>query len=370
MLKTYYEKLALSVAQYTASEILVDNVERYYHEAAAMNINTNKNEFTTAGNNSALLESVNQRIDAIAKAHQTDYLCIIAYVVGGEPLYISGAGSGVAGYTSGEVFVDFTKSQLAAAEGDVPGYLICGSKIEEYAPQSDNNGDRGGVSGADDDYMVVSVYAGFLKRAVYSSRLKYTALITAIFTVVTVFASTYVVLRINRTVTAPLSRLAEVTSRYIQGTENKRSSRELYSLSFKNNTDVSSLHSVILKLTSDIDDKLRSLKIAKWESKHDHLTMLGNVKMLEERKENEYQRLKSVLVVFIDLNGIKYINDLYGHAAGNNVLKRLAEELRKLSDERTHIYRIGGDEFLIIVCDADEERDKTRIIDWYSSIAA
>lgn len=53
-------------------------------------------------------------------------------------------------------------------------------------------------------------------------------------------------------------------------------------------------------------------------------------------------------VVFTDLNGLKTINDMNGHAAGDKLLKDAANALREVFSEKT-IYRAGGDEFTIII---------------------
>ena len=55
-----------------------------------------------------------------------------------------------------------------------------------------------------------------------------------------------------------------------------------------------------------------------------------------------------------DLNGLKETNDLLGHAAGDELLRRVGEVLGKLVEKPAHAARIGGDEFAIIMPGADE----------------
>ncbi len=62
----------------------------------------------------------------------------------------------------------------------------------------------------------------------------------------------------------------------------------------------------------------------------------------------------TVGVIFTDVNGLKAVNDLEGHSAGDRLLKNAANALREVFDEKD-IYRAGGDEFAIILTDIDEE---------------
>jgi len=56
-------------------------------------------------------------------------------------------------------------------------------------------------------------------------------------------------------------------------------------------------------------------------------------------------------VFFIDVNGLKTTNDTKGHLSGDHLLKDVASTLKELGNEKTEIYRVGGDEFMIIAFD-------------------
>lgn len=62
-----------------------------------------------------------------------------------------------------------------------------------------------------------------------------------------------------------------------------------------------------------------------------------------------YPKIEQIAVVFWDLNNLKYINDKYGHAMGDKVIEKLSSVLYDHSDERHRVYRIGGDEFLMVI---------------------
>ena len=68
----------------------------------------------------------------------------------------------------------------------------------------------------------------------------------------------------------------------------------------------------------------------------------------------------SVAVLFIDMNGLKWINDTKGHVAGDILLKDAASVILQVFEEE-EIFRAGGDEFAVIALDVSEEELQSRI---------
>lgn len=60
-------------------------------------------------------------------------------------------------------------------------------------------------------------------------------------------------------------------------------------------------------------------------------------------------------VVSIDMNDLKYLNDTFGHEAGDNALKTVAGTIRANSGRNSTVYRVGGDEFMIFYIGAGED---------------
>lgn len=99
----------------------------------------------------------------------------------------------------------------------------------------------------------------------------------------------------------------------------------------------------------------------------DALTGLGNRRMLEERWNAElsqratFTSSKLIAVLMIDLDKFKPINDCFGHAAGDEVLKSAANRLRQSVRSDDTVVRMGGDEFVILLTDLASQADAEKI---------
>ncbi len=93
-------------------------------------------------------------------------------------------------------------------------------------------------------------------------------------------------------------------------------------------------------------------------ARHDSLTGLSNrhglVNVANAKLTAARGNGRSLSLLFIDLDGFKAVNDTYGHAAGDTLLKLVAERLRQMLGADDIAARIGGDEFVMLVDDRNE----------------
>ncbi len=93
----------------------------------------------------------------------------------------------------------------------------------------------------------------------------------------------------------------------------------------------------------------------------DHLTGLSNRADLLQRLQSACGELpdanrgpgRNFSVLYVDLDGFKLVNDNHGHAAGDEILQRVAACLREVVGPDEVVARIGGDEFVVVLADAD-----------------
>lgn len=98
---------------------------------------------------------------------------------------------------------------------------------------------------------------------------------------------------------------------------------------------------------------------ARLTSLTDALTGVGSRRLLEDKLEAECIRAerynRPFAVAIIDLDNFKTINDLYGHATGDNALKQLAECMRSQKRAPDVLARYGGDEFVILMPETEAD---------------
>nr|WP_297764533.1 sensor domain-containing diguanylate cyclase [uncultured Butyrivibrio sp.] len=93
---------------------------------------------------------------------------------------------------------------------------------------------------------------------------------------------------------------------------------------------------------------------------HDSLTGLGNRHALNQTLMLLVDMSTTVGVCYSDINGLKTVNDEQGHEAGDELLKNTADIFASVFKKK-HCYRIGGDEFIVIMPEVDEDIFETMV---------
>jgi diguanylate cyclase (GGDEF)-like protein len=112
----------------------------------------------------------------------------------------------------------------------------------------------------------------------------------------------------------------------------------------------------IVVLVRDVTEARAISERLSRQATHDELTGLINRRELLLRLNRlvDEGAAASVDLLFIDLDRFKDINDSFGHAAGDEVLRAIGESLSDMFTHGAHVSRIGGDEFVIFLVDAPE----------------
>lgn len=115
-----------------------------------------------------------------------------------------------------------------------------------------------------------------------------------------------------------------------------------------------------LAIKLNISDYVKEKQKVEFLAYHDSLTLLLNRRALQRdiveilKESNKYN--KKFAILFIDLDGFKFINDGLGHDIGDIILKEIAYRFSNTLSQEDKAYRLGGDEFAIIIKYNDEKK--------------
>lgn len=115
----------------------------------------------------------------------------------------------------------------------------------------------------------------------------------------------------------------------------------------------------------DVSDKRNMVQQLTHLAHHDALTNLPNRILFKDRLNLElahaHRNKEKVAVIFLDLDRFKLVNDMLGHAMGDELLKKVANRLTKCLRESDTVSRLGGDEFTILLPGLALEEDAAKI---------
>jgi diguanylate cyclase (GGDEF)-like protein len=153
-----------------------------------------------------------------------------------------------------------------------------------------------------------------------------------------------------RALTRPLGQIVEAVRHFPEGTPGGL-------LPTKRQDEIG----LLARSIGDMQDQIRG-QFAKLEQKqgeldrlasHDSLTGLHNRRFFLDRLEHALAHARrsgtTLALLYVDLDNFKTINDELGHAAGDHVLRTLAQRLKHVVREADTVARIGGDEFIVLI---------------------
>jgi len=118
-------------------------------------------------------------------------------------------------------------------------------------------------------------------------------------------------------------------------------------------------------VSRDISERRASQARIAYMAEHDMLTDLPNRALVTDRLRQALtsarRNLHRVALLYIDLDRFKPVNDIYGHAVGDLLLREAAARMRLCVRESDTVGRFGGDEFVVLLPHVESENDAVRV---------
>jgi diguanylate cyclase (GGDEF)-like protein len=125
-------------------------------------------------------------------------------------------------------------------------------------------------------------------------------------------------------------------------------------------TDLQDLLGALERIGEKLHRSQEAFQVLYKHSRYDYLTQMPNRFLfntrLEEAIEGARQAHSSVALFYIDLDNLKYINDRYGHPAGDHAIQTTISNIHDVINPQDLFARIGGDEFALIVETVDDTK--------------
>lgn len=160
--------------------------------------------------------------------------------------------------------------------------------------------------------------------------------------------------RVARTITSPLSALDAATRRLSEGKDAK--------VEVASDDEIGRLGASFNAMVDAIVERERQITHV---ALHDGLTNLPNRKLFVEQLDHALARRRDdaqLMVVYVDLDDFKVVNDTLGHPAGDTLLRNVATHLQDVLGDAI-VARLGGDEFAILLSDLHANENLAALAD-------
>lgn len=163
-------------------------------------------------------------------------------------------------------------------------------------------------------------------------------------------------LLVNFLVTVPLSK---IENRLRALSEYSDENTAVRPLQVSNSREMAVLSTAVNELQRSMDASRRMADELDFQARHDYLTGLANRFAFEQELRQHLSDRSAEsphdMLLFIDLDQFKVVNDTCGHAAGDMLLQQLSRLLEKTFPSNATVARLGGDEFAVLIRDTTQE---------------
>ena len=220
-------------------------------------------------------------------------------------------------------------------------------------------------------YAVADISMEFIR----AQQRHYVLTLSVVFAVLAIVACIGAIWAVNRSMIRPINQLSSAVAHFNAG---DKDNNELDELRITTGDEIQSLFESCQKMTHDIrryidnlvktTQELTKSRIEAQEmnmlAHRDALTGVGSKLAYDRQAELLAEEMKQGQarygIVMVDMNGLKQLNDTYGHEMGNIAIKKTCSLICEVFSH-SPVYRFGGDEFVVIIKDRDYDNIEEKI---------
>lgn len=296
----------------------------------------------------------------------------------------------------GTVIFDLNSTDGAEDAGQPGDFYEFGDIFMAHIDELCAGKDVGGIIGpTEDGYMltyckpifdsqgVLQCHAcvDFSIEALHQEDVRFMYSILVITGIAMIFIMLFGIYFIRRSVTDPLEKMSKATESFSYQTqeEQEHNIQIMRSLDIRTNDEIETVYQVfssvmeqslhymqnLIQAENDIRDKEKQIGQISIKAFRDALTSVGNKSAYNSKSEELNEAIRNGTaefgIVMLDANHLKYINDCFGHDAGDSYLKGCCQIICE-KFKKSPVYRIGGDEFVVVLMHHDYE-NRIRLLD-------
>lgn len=156
---------------------------------------------------------------------------------------------------------------------------------------------------------------------------------------------------LNKKIFQPIKRITD-SAVYLSGDDSVSEGRDASIIFNTKRTDeIGRLGKALQKILFDMNSGAEHLSQALYDANHDGMTQHLNKRCYHSMEES-FRNCEQICVIYFDVNNLKLMNDTNGHESGDFVIKRAADYIRAFVGNGDYCFRMGGDEFLIVMTES------------------
>lgn len=125
---------------------------------------------------------------------------------------------------------------------------------------------------------------------------------------------------------------------------------------------------ILYHISKQIEIRAKNELMSKRQSETDFMTSLGNRTHYNAMIQEYYQDIHNLAIIIWDINDLRLVNETKGHETGDILIAMAADAIRPLQNEKQKAYRVGGDEFVLIIENPSEGDINIALLKWNNRV--